>query len=352
MSTEISVIVPIFNTATYLKKCLDSLCAQTISNIEFILVDDGSTDESNNISQEYVKKDSRFRLITQENRGFAGARNRGLQEASGEFIGFVDSDDWIDPEMYDTLWEQHVTHPDADIIQCSCIHEYVDESISVPINNRMIMKWLAKSGGKLQGAEALLLDDGTIWNRIYRRSMIENNKICFKEEMTFGEDVFFYWKALIHAAQIIALPMCFYHYRRNRPGSQVNSCDKRIFAYFKTMSRIDEFVKERGLSELVPWINHLKLSYLAWGFERLSPEFHREYFEEYQKFLSDTAMNVNSPVKFPSISGYLMYDIRYLILRVLHPITLKAIVNGNFSKFKKITELRHFLSQLPHKLRR
>lgn len=352
MSPDISVIVPVFNTASYLKVCLDSLCAQTIPNIEFILIDDGSTDNSNTILQEYAKRDPRFKLITQENRGFAGSRKRGLQEATGEFIGFVDSDDWIEPEMYETLWKAHLSSPDADIIQCSSIHEYVEKSISIPVNNSMIVKWLAESGGKLQGAEALLLDDGTIWNRIYRRSMIESKEISFKNEMTFGEDVFFYWTALMSAAKIIALPKCFYHYRRNRPGSQVNSHDRRIFAYFKTMYRIDEFVKENNLPELMPWINHLKLSYLAWGFERLSPEFHQEYFEQYQQFLSDTGMKIGSPVKFPPLSGVLMYDIRYLILRILHPLMLKAIVKGNFSTFKKITALRHFLSELPLKFAR
>ncbi len=351
MKIKISVIVPVFNTAPYLKKCLDSLCAQTLSGIEFILVDDGSTDGSGCILEEYAKSDNRLKLITQENRGFAGARNRGLDEANGEFIGFVDSDDWVEPDMFLKLWEKHNADFQADIIQCSCMHEYVNESESIPICNKAIIKLLAHSGGKLKGSEALILDDGTIWNRIYRRRMIEENNICFKDEMTFGEDVFFYWRALIAANKIIALPDHLYHYRRNRPGSQVASTDRRIFAYFKTISCIDLFVKEKNHAELIPWVNHLKLSYLSWGFERLNPEFYQEYFDQYCKFLTDTGMDINSPVSFPPFSGNIMYDLRYLVLRILHPLTLRTVLTGNFSGFMKIIKLRKFLSGLPLILR-
>lgn len=129
------------------------------------------------------------------------------------------------------------------------------------------------------------------------------------------------------------------------------SSDRRIFAYFRTMTRIDEVVKASGRVELMPWINHLKLSYLTWGFERLDPEFHAEYFETYRKFLSDTGMGIGSPVSFPPRSGSMMYDLRYFILRILHPLTLKAIVNGHLSRFKTITKVRHFLQQLPMKLK-
>ncbi len=352
MSVDISIIVPVFNTASYLKQCLDSLCAQTIENVEFILVDDGSTDESGSILKEYARRNPRFKLITQENRGFAGARNRGLEEASGEFIGFVDSDDWIEADMFRKLWEIHDIDPQADIIQCSFIHEYVNESVSLPICNKAIIKLLASSGGRLKGAEALMLDDGMVWNRIYRRSMIEENNIRFKEEMIFGEDVFFYWRALLAANKIIASPEQLYHYRRNRPGSQVSSTDRRIFAYFNTMSGIDRFAKDQGFTELIPWINHLKLSYLSWGFERLAPEFQQEYFAQYRQFLLTTGTTINSPVKFPPFSGCFMYDLRYMVLRILHSVTLKAIISGNFKRFKHITALRRFLAALPFKLKR
>ena len=129
----ISVIIPVHNTAEYLPVCLDSLLKQTMREIEFILINDGSTDNSGEILASYVKKDSRFRLITQENRGFAGARNRGLEEARGNYVGFVDSDDWIDEHMYSVLWEEVCRAEEKpDIVQCSYIHEYLPEARSAP----------------------------------------------------------------------------------------------------------------------------------------------------------------------------------------------------------------------------
>ena len=344
---KISVIVPVYNTEKYLRQCLDSLRVQAMNDIEFVLIDDGSTDGSGRILEEYASLDSRFRVVSQENRGFAGARNRGLEEATGEFIGFVDSDDWIDPQMYSTLWNEHLRQPDADIVQCAFIHEYPDEKISLPAGNSPIHNRLKRSGGLFAGAESLLLDDGTIWNRIYRRSMLTENRIAFDPAMTFGEDVFFYWTSLISSRKIVAIPQMFYHYRRNRPGSQVFSRDRRIFAYFKTMEGIERFVRDRGRTELAPWINHLKLSYLAWGFERLDPALQREYFDEFRSYLNRSGMGRNSPIGYPPSDGGLMYNMRYLVLRLLHPLTLKAVLSGNFDRFRRIVAIRRFLSTIP-----
>lgn len=344
---KISVIVPVYNTEKYLRQCLDSLSAQTLPDIEFVMIDDGSSDGSSRIMAEYAARDSHFRLVSQENRGFAGARNRGLEEARGTFIGFVDSDDWIEPEMYSTLWDEHLRQPDADIVQCAYIHEYPEENISLPAGNKPIRRSLERSGGLFAGAESLLLDDGTIWNRIYRRSMLTDNHIAFDPAMTFGEDVFFYWTALISSRRIAAIPQMLYHYRRNRPGSQVFSRDRRIFAYFKTMEGIDRFIRNGGRTELSPWINHLKLSYLTWGFERLKPELQREYFDEFRDFLNRSGMDRRSPIRYPSLTGGLMYDMRYLMLRLLHPLTLRAVLSGAFGRFRRIVAIRRFLSSIP-----
>ena len=119
----------------------------------------------------------------------------------------------------------------------------------------------------------------------------------------------------------------------------------------KKSSNIDLFVKEQNHAELIPWINHLKLSYLSWGFERLNPEFQHEYFDQYRKFLTDTGTDINSPVSFPPFSGNIMYDLRYLILRILHPLTLRTVLTGDFSGFMKIIKLRKFFSGLPLMLR-
>ena len=110
----ISIIVPVYNTAPYLPQCLDSLVNQTYRDIEIICVNDGSTDNSPDILKAYAERDSRILVIHQENLGLSGARNKGLESARGEWVMFVDSDDWIAPDMYEKLYH-HLTEDGSDI---------------------------------------------------------------------------------------------------------------------------------------------------------------------------------------------------------------------------------------------
>ena len=348
----VSVIVPVYNTAPYLERCLESLRSQTPDDIEFLLIDDGSTDASGAIVDRFGAADPRFRCIHQENRGFAGARNRGLDEARGEFIGFVDSDDWIDPDMYSKLRDAHLACPDADIVQCAYCHEYPDEGLTVAADNGWVLSLLRRTGGRLRGAEALLLDDSTVWNRIYRRSMLEAKGLRFDPAMAFGEDCYFYFTAMASAEKFAAIGDRLYHYRRNRPGSQVASGDRRVFAYFTVLEGVARFAATQGMPELEPWINHLRLSYPAWGFERLQPELREEYFSCYRKFLLDAGVDAASPIAYPSLGGGLVRDLRYILLRIVHPLTRRAISNNDFAAFRRIVAVRRFLAELPLKLKR
>ena len=113
----ISIIVPIYNVAPYLSQCIESLMEQTYKDIEMILVDDGSTDNSPAICEEYKKKDPRIRVIHQENKGVVSARKEGLRAARGTYIGFVDGDDWIEPDMYACMYQKLIDQK-VDIVMC------------------------------------------------------------------------------------------------------------------------------------------------------------------------------------------------------------------------------------------
>lgn len=102
---KVSVVVPVYNASAYLAQCMDSLVRQTLSDIEVICINDGSTDDSSEILKKYAAEDGRFRVISQENRGVSAARNRGMAEAQGKYIGFVDADDWISPDFYEKLYQ-------------------------------------------------------------------------------------------------------------------------------------------------------------------------------------------------------------------------------------------------------
>lgn len=136
MDDLISVIVPVYNKEKYIRKCLDSLLAQTYDNLEIILVDDGSTDLSSDICDEYAKKEDRIKVIHQENAGSSAARNRGIDCAQGAFIGFADADDFTEPDMYKILYEALKEHPDYEVAQL--MSRCVDESgkeVQAPLKN-------------------------------------------------------------------------------------------------------------------------------------------------------------------------------------------------------------------------
>ena len=118
MNEKISIIVPVYNVEKYLKKCIDSIVNQTYKNLEIILVDDGATDRSGEICDELAKLDNRIKVYHKENGGLSDARNYGVERATGDYIGFVDSDDYIDAEMYEKLYEA-ITKEDADVAECS-----------------------------------------------------------------------------------------------------------------------------------------------------------------------------------------------------------------------------------------
>lgn len=119
----ISVIVPVYNVEPYVEKCLDSILAQTYSDLEVLVIDDGSTDGCGEISDRYAEQDHRIQVFHTENHGLSAARNIGLDHVNGQYIGFVDSDDWIDPDMYEEL-HNIIQKTDADIVTCRFYQEY------------------------------------------------------------------------------------------------------------------------------------------------------------------------------------------------------------------------------------
>ena len=134
---KISIIVPVYKVEQYLYRCLDSIVAQTFTDWECLLIDDGSPDDSGAICDEYAEKDSRFRVIHQKNSGVSAARNAGLAVARGEWIGFVDSDDWIEPDFCKTLLVA-IEQTGKDCATCGYLNEFVGETIYDPVSQKLL----------------------------------------------------------------------------------------------------------------------------------------------------------------------------------------------------------------------
>ncbi len=203
----ISVIVPIYNVEPYLDRCVRSIVEQTYTNLEIILVDDGSPDNCPAICDAWAEKDSRIKVIHKENGGLSDARNAGLVMASGELISFIDSDDWIEPTFYEKLWEVMQTSG-AEIAACATIFVAEDgEALR-------IRQAAPASMGKMEALRRLVMEDGvyqTVWNMLYRREVMDG--IPF-EKGKYNEDEFWTYRVLDRIERLATVSAPLYNYRQ------------------------------------------------------------------------------------------------------------------------------------------
>ena len=204
----ISVIVPVYNCEKYLARCLDSLAAQTWSNLEIVTVNNGSTDGSESILRRYAQADSRFVLYCQENRGIHGSRNRGLTEARGELIGFVDADDYVEPDMFEVLARQLLSSQ-SDVAVC----DYTMLYQSRQVRHVLTLRDEVVDAEAISRATLYLRYFGrnpVVWNKLYRASLIRQNVLSF--EVGHGEDLLFHLRLLPHLQRVCTVSGDFYHY--------------------------------------------------------------------------------------------------------------------------------------------
>ena len=211
----ISVIVPVYNVEKYLEECLESIKRQTYTDIEVILVNDGSIDRSKEICERYCEKNSRFKLVNQENKGLSGARNRGMLESKGEFISFVDSDDVLKEDMLEQLMKQ-MTSEDIDIVECWYTNEKQELELSTPKNVKTIFQ-----GDSKEALVSLCKDNIVRLNavaKLFRRQVIVNFPFL---EGLFYEDVYGGIGILKHIRKMVKINYIGYYYRV-RQGSIMN----------------------------------------------------------------------------------------------------------------------------------
>lgn len=212
---KVSIIVPVYNTEKFLEKCLNSLTNQTLQDIEIVCVNDGSTDNSLKILQDFSKKDSRIKIIDQENKMQGAARNAGTEIATGEYIGFVDSDDWVDLDYFEKLYCAAKKH-DTDIALATNVRvKKGKEKKRLQINDEKVYNTLQE---KIDVCEQWKNECPT--NKIYRLAMLREKHVKWPE-MMYCEDKMFTMKAIYYANAIVTVPDTYYYYYWN-PKSTVN----------------------------------------------------------------------------------------------------------------------------------
>ena len=209
---KVSVIIPVYNVEKYITKCLDSLVNQTLSDIEIIVVNDGTPDNSQIIIDEYVKNyPDKVISIVKENGGQGSARNIGLEKATGEYIGYVDSDDYVELNMYEELYDK-AKENDSDIVICG-------NNIVYENNYNKIAE--INYDNKYNDFENAFFGKMAVWNKLYKKKMLINNNIKFKEKVWY-EDFAFTLKTLVNAKNIDFLDKTLYNYLW-REGSTMNN---------------------------------------------------------------------------------------------------------------------------------
>ena len=252
-TVKVSIIVPIYNVEKYLDRCMQSLLNQTLNEIEIILVDDGSPDSCPTMCDEYAKRDTRIKVIHKPNGGLGFARNSGLEIATGEFVAFVDSDDYVDLDMYETLYAQ-AKQLDLDTLYCGFnnvdskdIIRPVAEVESLRLFNtpKEIQEFLLDMIGTEPSYPVDRKYQMSVWHAIYSRNVIESNGIRFCSEKEFiSEDIIFHIDYLQRANKIGIIPDSMYYYCDNVDSSSLSSSyrmdrfERYIILYKEICSRL------------------------------------------------------------------------------------------------------------------
>ncbi len=233
---KVSIIVPVYNSDQYIKNTIENILNQSLHNIELILINDGSTDNSKHILDEFAIIDSRVKVIHQENKGVSCARNKGISTASGEYIGFVDSDDFIDSDMYETMYNKAISS-NSDIVCCGFIEEdatgKVFRTYDYPLVNSILENKEIKSKfAELLNTKLEILGGSPMWNKIFKKSFINQHNISIDENITVGEDLCFNIKAFYNAHIVSGVDKQFYHYMNVNPNSIMSKLDDNKFRKF------------------------------------------------------------------------------------------------------------------------
>lgn len=221
----ISVIVPVYNMEKYLERCVDSILRQTYKELEIILVDDGSTDSSPEMCDEYAKKDARIKVVHKENGGLSDARNAGLVVAAGDYIGYVDSDDWIEDDMYERMYRACVEN-EAQLCVCRYFSEYSDKregggnGACVPLTRDELLRIY------IGGHDDYVIYN-SVWSKLFRRDLVDG---MFFPKGRNSEDIMYTTRAFCMSVKAVYLDTCFYHYVIDREGSIMNAAGaERMF---------------------------------------------------------------------------------------------------------------------------
>ena len=300
MEPKISVVTPIYNVAKFLPQCLDSLVAQTLDDIEFICVNDGSTDNSLEILNEYAARDDRFVVIDKPNGGYGHTMNTGINAAKGEYIGIVESDDWIYPDAFENLYALAEKHGHCDIIKGNHNVFVGNETPSRVENFPATLCDRVLSPLDEEGAQVINTIPA-IWAAIYKREFLDRANIRFLETPGASfQDTGFVFKSWLACDSFVLTHDSYLNYRLDNAGSSVQSAAKVMFVV-EEFASIEQFLAAmpERYDKLIGRVLAKKFDTYNWNYERIAPEFREEFLRHIASEFAEPMQNgLVNPVYF------------------------------------------------------
>ena len=286
---KVSVIIPVYNVEKYLKQCIDSVINQTLKDIEIICIDDGSTDNCPKILDDYAKQDNRIKVIHKPNSGYGHSMNVGIDNATGEYIGIVESDDWILPDMYETLYNK-AKEFDLDFIQSDYYMYWGKYNYQKQVHTYTLNEYYNKVFNE-ESIDLLWKCPIANWTGLYKRNFLNSNNIRHHESAGASyQDIGFWcqYTSMVKHAMIIGQP--FYMYRQDNPASSVKSKQKMMCLLLE-YEFVSNILKKKQLYSSLKICNAYRMLGHRDTFYRIDDSLKKEYakiiIDDYNKLKSD-----------------------------------------------------------------
>ena len=309
---KFSVIIPVYNVEAYLEKCLDSVIKQTFMDYEIIIVDDESTDSSGQIAEEYAKKDARIHVIHQKNKRQGGARNTGIANAKGEYLIFVDSDDYVAHTLLETVnFYLEKTNPDI------LVYDYVE----VSEDERILTKKKSTGDCREIKTEEFMLLAPCVWNKAFRRTLFLENQILFPEKIWFEDMTADLQLGLVSSKTVIVNEILYFY--RQRQGSTMQCTNiERVLEIMQAFQLVLDFYKKEKKDKIyekeLEWLCFQHVLYYP-AFRLLSQNYHVREMKILQEFCKE---------RFPDLKQN-----SYLKQVITEDLLTKQIMEGRFFGF-------------------
>lgn len=282
---KVSVIIPIYNAESYLRQCMDAVVAQTLKEIEIICVNDGSTDHSEEILREYEEKDARVHVIIQKNGGAGAARNAGLKVAKGQYLSFLDADDFFEPDMLEVAY-QKAEESKAQIVVFGSdqYREDLDcfQSVSWTIRKHALPPYRPMNQRNLTD-NVFKVFVGWAWDKLFDREFVIKYGLNFQEQRT-SNDLLFVFTAIVLADNIEVEDKILIHQRRNNPNSLSNTREKSWDCFYRALLALRENLEKFGLyQELEQDFINYALHFSLWNLETIQGEKKKVLYQKLKK---------------------------------------------------------------------